>query len=208
MFVWIKTNRKAFGLNFQALYMILFCSIDCPAVCVSLTPPLLSFSNYELGFPFLLDIAEKMKQIVLVFPVKAAFEWRNIKRLIPFLTLQEHKIRCSFHLHIHILSSSWWINRLEIIRQGTFMWKMKFLLRFIASNELCFVGFPVEIPAEFCHDILKSSLSSLILLLSLRRNQSFWWGFIKFLTENSSNYSISWLETYRKWSQAISDVLI
>lgn len=52
------------------------------------------------------------------------------------------------------------------------MWKMKFLLKFIASNELCFVGLPVQIPAEFCHDILKSSLSSL-LLLSLEETSLF-----------------------------------
>jgi len=55
---------------------------------------------------------------------------------------------------------------------------MKFLLKFIASNELCFAAFPVEIPAEFCHDMLKFSLSSLIFLLSPRRKRYFWWGFV------------------------------
>lgn len=53
------------------------------------------------------------------------------------------------------------------------MWKMKFLSKFIVSNELRFVGLPVEIPAEFCHDILKSSLSSLILLLNLEETNLF-----------------------------------
>lgn len=36
MFLWIRTNRKAFGLHFQSLCMGLFCYIDDPAVCVSL----------------------------------------------------------------------------------------------------------------------------------------------------------------------------
>lgn len=52
------------------------------------------------------------------------------------------------------------------------MWKMKFLLKFTASNDICFVALPVEVPAEFCHNILKSRLSSLILLLSARTKGS------------------------------------
>lgn len=91
MFVWIRTNRKAFGLNFQ-MYMVLFCYIDDPAVCGSVIWILLNrykqhkifytccFSTVELGFPFLFNIAVKIKQIVLFFTVKPGFEWRIVKR--------------------------------------------------------------------------------------------------------------------------------
>lgn len=85
------------------------------------------------------------------------------------------------------------------------MCKMKFLLKFTASNDICFVAPPGEAPAEFCHNILKSSLSCLVLLFSTRTKWSLWWVFVKFLTENANNYSIS---TYRKSSLAISDLLI
>lgn len=33
---------------------------------------------------------------------------------------------------------------------------MEFLLKFIASNEICFVAFPLKIPAVVCHNTLKT----------------------------------------------------
>lgn len=36
------------------------------------------------------------------------------------------------------------------------MGKMKFLFKFIASIEICFVVFPVKNPAVVCHDSLKT----------------------------------------------------
>lgn len=53
------------------------------------------------------------------------------------------------------------------------MWKMKFPLKFIASNEICFVALPVDVPAEFCHDMLKSSPSILIFCLALEESDLF-----------------------------------
>lgn len=36
------------------------------------------------------------------------------------------------------------------------MCKMEFLLKFIASIEICFVAFPVKNPAVVCHNTLKT----------------------------------------------------
>lgn len=36
------------------------------------------------------------------------------------------------------------------------MCKMEFLLKFIASNEICFIAFPMKNPAVVCHNTLKT----------------------------------------------------